>query len=282
MVDFGIVWLYYDLGGIYMLQYERFEKIMDLLETQPTIRVADLVSVLGASESTIRRDIAQLDEEGRLRKVFGGAVSLELESGQRTNRNVNAPKRTVDVKEQTQVDEKTQVAACAASLIENGDLVYLDAGTTTGSMIEHIKCHDAVYVTNGARHALQLARRGFKVYLLSGQVKVSTEAIIGYDAVGSLQKYHFSKCFIGTDGIDLSSGLTTSDIEESMVKTEAIQRSEKVYILADSSKFGLVAAITFAPLSAGQIITDRLPDDKYRSKADIKELNTVNNKKLHE
>ena len=262
-----------------MLQYERFEKIIDLLQEQSSVRVTDLVPILDASESTIRRDIAELDKEGRLRKVFGGAVSLDVQRNgdggyneHGTGRQVNVQRRDVDAKARRQVDEKTKVAACAAKLIEKGDLVYIDAGTTTGSMIEHINCWDATYVTNGARHAMDLARRGFKTYLLSGQMKASTEAIIGYDAVDSLRKYHFSKCFIGTDGVDLENGMTTSDIEESMVKVEAIRRSEAVYILADSSKFGLVASITFAPLEAGTIITDQLPDQSFRSQTEIIEL----------
>ena len=264
-----------------MLQYERFEKIIDMLRQQPSVRVTDLVPILDASESTIRRDIAELDKEGRLRKVFGGAVALEAKrpgngtngtAGADTARKVNVQHRDIDAKAKIRVDEKTKVAVRAAALIEEGDLVYIDAGTTTGSMIEHIDCYSATYVTNGVRHAIDLAERGFRTYLLSGLIKASTEAIIGYDAVDSLKKYHFDKCFIGTDGIDQENGLTTLDIEESMVKTEAIRRSMDVYVLADSSKFGLVAPVTFASLDAGTIITDRLPAEDYRTKADIIEL----------
>ena len=261
-----------------MLQYERFEKIIGMLQEQPSVRVTDLVPILDASESTIRRDIAELDKAGRLKKVFGGAVALDAQrqaegafysNGNGEGRKINVQRRDIDAKARRQVDAKAKVAVCAATLIESGDLVYIDAGTTTGSMIEHINCYDATYVTNGVRHAMELARRGFKTYLLSGQIKASTEAVIGYDAVDSLKKYHFNKCFIGTDGIDINSGLTTADIEESMVKTEAIRRSEKVFILADSSKFGLVASITFAPLESGTIITDQLLDKSYRSQTEI-------------
>lgn len=261
-----------------MLQYERFEKIIGMLQEQPSVRVTDLVPILDASESTIRRDIAELDKAGRLKKVFGGAVALDAQrqaegafysNGNGEERKINVQRSDIDAKARRQVDAKAKVAVCAATLIESGDLVYIDAGTTTGSMIEHINCYDATYVTNGVRHAMELAQRGFKTYLLSGQIKASTEAVIGYDAVDSLKKYHFNKCFIGTDGIDINSGLTTADIEESMVKTEAIRRSEKVFILADSSKFGLVASITFAPLESGTIITDRLLDKSYRSQTEI-------------
>ena len=264
-----------------MLQYERFEKIIDMLRQQPSVRVTDLVPILDASESTIRRDIAELDKEGRLRKVFGGAVALEAKrpgngtngtAGADTARKVNVQHRDIDAKAKIRVDEKTKVAVRAAALIEEGDLVYIDAGTTTGSMIEHIDCYSATYVTNGVRHAIDLAERGFRTYLLSGLIKASTEAIIGYDAVDSLKKYHFDKCFIGTDGIDQENGLTTLDIEESMVKTEVIRRSGKVYVLADSSKFGLVARIKFASLEAGTIITDKLPNQGFRSQTEIIDL----------
>lgn len=269
-----------------MLQYERFGTIMNKLQTQSSVRVSDLSRELGVSESTIRRDISDLAKAGRLKKVFGGAVPAEshTEAAGRTaaeaaddpdfvGRTINAVSRNVEEKARLQVDEKSEVAMRAAAMIEDGDLVYIDAGTTTGCMIDHIDCEGASFVTNGARHAIQLARRGFRVWLLSGRLKAKTEAVIGQGAVDSLQKYHFNKCFIGTDGVDQKCGLTTADIEESMVKTNAIERSQNVFILADSSKFGLVASVTFAPLDAGTIITDRLPDETYRRQAKVIELN---------
>lgn len=264
-----------------MLQYERFETILNKLEQQASVRVSELSKELGASESTIRRDIAELDKAGRLRKVFGGAISAaDAESAQASafggpalgRRTVNTVSRDLAEKELLQADEKTEVAAFAAQRIQDGDLIYIDAGTTTGHMIDHISCSGATFVTNGVRHALRLAQRGLQVYLLSGRVKRSTEAVIGHEAVESLGKYHFSKCFMGTDGIDETSGLTTADIEESMVKSAALARSGEVFVLADSSKFGLVAAVTFAPLAAGTIITDHLPDPAYCSQTKVVEL----------
>ncbi len=265
-----------------MLQYERFENILNKLQNQSSVRVAELAGEMGVSESTIRRDIADLAKAGRVRKVFGGAIPMETgtrsagaqgaeaeDPRESSRRQISAPRPNIHEKETIRVDEKSEVAAYAASLIEDGELIYIDAGSTTGSMIDQITCTGAAYVTNGVRHAIRLAEKGLKTYLLSGRVKASTEAVIGYEAVGSLQKYHFSKCFIGTDGIDEESGFTTADIDESMVKTEAIRRSGQVHILADSSKFGRVAAVTFAELSAGTIITDQVPDEQYRSQAEI-------------
>ena len=265
-----------------MLQYERFETILNKLQSQTSVRVADLSRELGVSESTVRRDIADLSKAGKLRKVFGGAVSINPAAGWSSldrqlnqtvqSRQVNTKSRNLKEKEAFQADEKMEVAAYAAGLIEDGDMVYIDAGTTTGSMIDHINCTGATFVTNGARHAIRLAARGLSTYLVSGKVKPSTEAIIGHEAAGSLQRYHFTKAFIGTDGVDEECGLTTADIEESMVKAEAISRATEVYILADGSKFGLVASMTFAPLDAGTIITDRLPEKSYRDIAKLIEL----------
>ena len=110
------------------------------------------------------------------------------------------------------------------------------------------------------------------IYPSSIQAGTTNRLIIGGQALNGAQKYHFTKCFIGTDGVDETCGLTTADIEESMVKTEAIARSGMTYILADSTKFGLVASITFAPLEAGVIITDRVPYERYREKANYLEL----------
>ena len=266
-----------------MLQYERFETILNKLQRQSSVRVTDLSQELGVSESTIRRDISDLAKAGKLQKVFGGAVQAEpAPAGEgrgadgpafgKDGRRINTRSRDLWEKESLQAAEKAEVAARAAELIEDGDLVYIDAGTTTGRMIDHITCRGATFVTNGARHAIRLAARGFNTYLLAGRMKTATEAIIGHEAVDSLQKYHFTKCFIGTDGVDETCGLTTADIEESMVKTEAIARSGMTYILADSTKFGLVASITFASMDAGVIITDRVPYERYREKANYLEL----------
>ena len=248
-----------------MLTQERYHSILSIINEKHAVTVSELSQLLDTSESTIRRDLTALDQLGKLKKVFGGATSIKQTIG-----FIEDPTST---KETLMQEEKTEIARYCATLINDTDFVYIDAGTTTGCMIDHIDCEGASFVTNGARHAIQLARRGFRVWLLSGRLKAKTEAVIGQGAVDSLQKYHFNKCFIGTDGVDQKCGLTTADIEESMVKTNAIERSQNVFILADSSKFGLVASVTFAPLDAGTIITDRLPDETYRRQAKVIELN---------
>lgn len=99
-----------------------------------------------------------------------------------------------------------------------------------------------------------------------------TEAVVGTDAVESLKKYNFTKCFIGTNGIDTERGFTTPDIDESMVKTTAIDQSYVSYILADHTKFGIITSVSFADIQKACIITDYTTDKKYIKHTIVKEV----------
>lgn len=163
------------------------------------------------------------------------------------------------------------IAQYAASLIEDNDYVFIDAGTTTEKMIDYIDNHTASYMTNGIIHAQKLAQRGFKVNIIGGTLKRVTLSIIGACAVKSIANYNFTKCFMGANGIDIERGLTTPDLEEALIKEEVIKRSNDAYVLTDSSKFDQVFAVTFSDLKEVCIITDRLDNALYRKHALIKE-----------
>ena len=139
-------------------------------------------------------------------------------------------------------------------------------------ILEHLPKDGVSYVTNGVDHAIKMADRGLRVFTISGLLKGRTESLVGVDAVESIKKYNFSRSFMGTTGIDIKQGFTTHDIEEARVKAEAIERSGVTYILADSSKFGVVSSVSFAPVSSGHIITDRLPDEELRKYTEIEEV----------
>ena len=234
-----------------MLTEKRQEEIVRLVYERESITVAELKEILHSSESTIRRDIIALDQEGRLTKVFGGAIAL------RTAQIVNKELSMVQKKD-LQIAEKQAIARYAASLIERDDCVYLDAGTSTGWMIEYIREAQATYVTNALSHAKRLADKGFHVILIGGEPKSSTDAIVGAEAVVNLQKYHFSKGFFGTNGVEQNGGFTTPDAREAMVKQTAVKNTQLAnrYFLATSSKFGKVYAVTFAGFEGGAILTE--------------------------
>ncbi|MFI3237833.1 MAG: DeoR/GlpR family DNA-binding transcription regulator [Lachnospiraceae bacterium] len=231
-----------------MLTRPRQDEILRLVNTNKSASVQELTELLDASESTIRRDIIALDAQGKLTKVFGGAVALE------TNEPVVEP--SMKEKVLLNIEQKREIAKIAANLIEQQDFVFIDAGSTTECMIDYITQMDATFVTNAISHAQKLAQKGLQVLLIGGMLKPVTEAIVGSEAVLNLQKYHFTKCFMGTNGVDELRGCTTPDIKEASIKQVVIQNTlpEHRYLLADASKFGTCSGVTFASLEEMNII----------------------------
>lgn len=233
-----------------MLTEERFAKILSILESKGSVTVQQLMTELNTSESTIRRDLTALDANGQLTKVHGGAIMK------------NAVYSTIDDevvhrKEQNR-KEKEKIAEYAAGLIQAGDFVYLDAGTTTEFMIDYITERRAVFVTNAIIHAKKLAEKGFTVYILGGEFKAVTEAIVGEEAVVTLEKYNFTKGFWGTNGVSLQKGFSTPELKEALVKKKSMESCQKCYILADKSKFNQISSVTFAPFENATVITNEM------------------------
>ena len=232
-----------------MLSEQRHRMILKLLEERRSVSVTELTKLLGISESTARRDIVILDREGKLRKVFGGAVLSD---------NVfSSAEATVSQRVEVHREEKKRIAKYAASLIQPKDFVYLDAGTTTGYMLDFLEGTEAFFVTNAVAHAQKLAAGGKNVILTGGTLKSSTEAVVGTTAVLSLKDYHFTKGFFGTNGVTKKSGCTTPDINEAMIKRTAMGQCRESYVLCDSSKFDHVSAVTFAPFSGVKFLTNQ-------------------------
>ena len=247
-----------------MLTERRQEEIVRLVYERESITVAELKEILNTSESTIRRDIITLDKEGRLTKVFGGAIALH--PAQIVNKELSMVQ-----KQELQTTEKQAIARYAASLIEPDDCVYLDAGTTTGWMIEYIRQEKATYITNALSHAKRLADKGFSVILIGGEPKSSTDAIVGGEAVLNLQKYHFSKGFFGTNGIDQKMAFTTPDINEALVKQVAMRntQAENRYVLTTSDKFYKIYAVTFSGFEGSVILTEKMPGESFWKNVNI-------------
>ncbi len=231
-----------------MLSEQRQAMILQYLEERRSVTVAELTEFLGISESTARRDITVLDKAGKLVKVFGGAVALES--------HYLAQEPTVAQKSEENQEEKQRIARYAASLVGPEDFVYLDAGTTTGYMLDFLEEKDAVFVTNAVAHAQRLAAMGCRVLLVGGTLKAATEAVVGASAARMLRDYHFTKGFFGTNGVSREAGFTTPDVNEALVKRTALEQCRRAYVLADHTKFQVVSAVTFASLEAALVLTD--------------------------
>ena len=239
------------IGSEKMLAEERFAKILSILEEEGSAEVSRLMEALGTSESTIRRDLNTLDARGMLVKVHGGAVLKDSPYQTRDDE--------VDLRKNRNVPEKTQIAAYAAGLIGDDDVVYLDAGTTTELMIQSGINRKALYVTNAVGHAKKLSSLGCTVYLLGGEFKGTTDAIVGEEAVVSLEKYNFTKGFFGANGVTREQGFTTPELKEALIKQKAMEHAKEAYVLADHSKFGEISSVTFAQMDKARILTDKAP-----------------------
>ncbi|MBR1669113.1 MAG: DeoR/GlpR transcriptional regulator [Butyrivibrio sp.] len=246
-----------------MLTHTRRDRIVDYINENNTVTVQELMSEFDASAATIRRDLSVLHDEKRILKVFGGATAI-------TNSDVNTFEPTMKAKSALNIDEKDRISRYAASLIYDDDFVYIDSGSTTLEMIKYIENTRAKYITNGIVHAKKLLEKNLNTMIIGGRCKVSTEAIIGPDCIDGIRKYHFTKAFMGTNGISVTAGFTTPDVDEALVKEEAVKHAYISYILADHTKFGQVSSVTFADITSCCIITDREVSKNYSSKTIIK------------
>lgn len=247
-----------------MLTDERMNRIVSITNEKHSITVQELMQFLDASESTIRRDLNTLDAEGKIKRVFGGAVAIDV--------IFHSKDDTVLTRKQQNIEEKIKIAKYAASIIKPNDFVYLDAGTTTELIIDFITDKNITFVTNGFSLAKKLSQAGFLTYMPGGEVKYPTEAIVGEEAVESLNKYNFTIGFWGTNGIDLKNGFSTPDVKEALMKKASMSRTDKRYILTDSSKFSELSCVNFCSFNNAFVITTNLKDEKYKQCENITEV----------
>ena len=247
-----------------MLTQERYQSILSMVNEKGAVTVAELADWLNISESTVRRDLTALDELGKLKKVFGGATAIARREG--------IYEDSVSMRETLMREEKTEIARYSAGLINNADFVFIDSGTTTSRLIDFIDNNQATYVTNGIVHARKLVQKGLNAYLIGGKVKGATEAVVGAEGIANLKNFNFSKAFMGTNGIDVTAGFTTPDIEEAMMKEAAVNTSYMAFVLADHTKFRRVFSVTVSQLKKCCIITDAAPDNRYARETVIKEV----------
>lgn len=248
-----------------MLAEERLSQIMRLLAERRSVTLQELCEELGASESTIRRDLTELARLGKLNKVHGGATVSDT--------RFLADEPSMAAKEELAIEQKRAIGKAAAALITAEDFVFIDAGTTTLAMVTALggAALGAGYVTNGVAHARLLAQKGCRVFLPGGLLRPQTEAIIGAAALASLEQYNFTKAFMGVNGVTLDAGFTTPDPEEAAVKASAVRRAREAWFLADDSKFARIYPAVIAPLREGAILTNRCPNPKYRQFTLVKE-----------
>jgi len=218
-----------------------------------------------SSESTIRRDLALLEEQGLLKRIHGGA----------TLPTSKIAEPTMEDKSSKNLQDKHIIAKAAASMIRDGDCVYLDASTTVAEMIPFVTNKNIVIVTNGLMHVEALSSANIPTYLLGGQIKIKTKAIIGSVAQENLKQYRFDKCFLGMNGVDVKFGFTTPDLEEAMIKKLAIEFAEQSFVLVDYSKFAKIYFAKVADIEKATILTTNVANETIKEYVDTTSLKVV-------
>lgn len=238
-----------------MLPEERKQIICNYINENQSATTLELMELCHSSEATIRRDLTDLNKSGLISKVHGGAIAIQNKItsdymvSERTEKNQN---------------EKQVLARYAAELINDNDLVFIDAGTTTVYIIDYVTAKNVTFVTNAITHAMKITQKGYPVYLTGGFLKASTEALVGTNCYEDLLRYHFSIGFFGTNGVTHAEGFTTPDPEEAKIKECALSRTHSPYILCDHSKFRATAPISFAGYNQACIITIGTIPESYK------------------
>jgi DeoR/GlpR family transcriptional regulator of sugar metabolism len=238
-----------------MLANQRREKILELLREDGSAKVINLAKIFKVSEVTIRQDLEKLEQDGFITREHGGAFL----------KNVENSVRSFTILNQDNIGQKQTIAKKAAELIESGDTIILDSGSTTSEIAKNLIGRNGItIITNALNIALMLgAEPGIEVIVTGGEFKPPTLSLTGQKAATFFEDIHVDKLFLATAGISLKSGLTYPSINDIVVKKAMIDAADVTYLVADSTKIGKNAFASLGALSLiDYIITDALIDQK--------------------
>ena len=234
---------------------ERKQKILELLKQNTKLFVPELCKIFDVSSATIRNDLRELSNAGLIQRTHGGALlleqaSYELDTSQKEIKNVN---------------EKKALAQFAASLINDGDSIALDTGTTTMELAKQIcQKNGLTIVLNDIEIARFLEDNSTaNIVLAGGMLRRKFHCLIGNMAVRDLQSFQVDKAFMATNGISAKNGLSTPDMNVAEIKKTIMEISHEVIVITDSSKLGGISFARFAPITKiNRLIMDSKGDPK--------------------
>lgn len=236
---------------------ERREKILQLLTTNKEIKIFNLAQLFDISEVSIRRDLIKLESEDLLRRTYRGAIP--------TARVIR--EQSFKEKINKHLKEKKRIAALAVKMIQEGDKIFLDSGTTTLQIAQMIKNpQDLTVMTTSLPIAEGLGiYSGSRINLIltGGIYNPTYQSLVGSLTVKNLAQFHVNKTFMGIDGLSISNGLTTISTLEAEVGQAVLQITEELIVVADHSKIDKVGFVYIAPITkVHKLITDEHPDTK--------------------
>lgn len=222
------------MGRIQGIVSKRRDKILEYLKANNVVNTNELAGKLGISPLTLRRDLQALDDEGLVTRYYGGA---KLAPSPEDN---NSSKTSEENASDSQLYKKKHtIAKYAASLVNEGDTIFINSSTTALLILEYLGNKRVNVVTNNGKSLNSTIGPNVSLILTGGQVYERKQSLIGDFAVRILSSVTADKCFLGVSGIASDSGISTSVFQETLVNHEMIKRcSGPVYILTDSSKVG--------------------------------------------
>ncbi|MEW6230235.1 MAG: DeoR/GlpR family DNA-binding transcription regulator [Bacillota bacterium] len=232
-----------------MLAAKRRQEILELLEKMGSVSVAELSRMFQISEVTIRHDLTRMAREGLLCRAHGGAIPNKSASFE----------PPLAVRAQKNVEEKARIAQAAADLVNDGEVILLNDGTTTAQVAQKLTSKkNLTIVTNALNIANQLAGvADLRLILLGGLYRAVTETFVGPLVLQSLSQIRADKLFLGVDGFSLKHGVSSPNFLETEVNRAMIESAADVIVVADHSRFGSDTLYQIAPVSRiGMVVSD--------------------------
>jgi DeoR family transcriptional regulator of aga operon len=220
-----------------ILQNERYEAILTILNRLKKVSVQELTQRLGVSEVTVRKDLSFLEDRGKLVRVRGGAVLAEDQGHL----------RTIALRQAEHTAEKRSIARKARELIRPGETIFIDAGSTCAALAREIWDMELRVVTNSLDAILELIdSAGISLFSTGGSFRPEARSFIGPGALETIRAIQIETCFMGTTGFSQDGVFSSQNAIESQLKSTVIQASRRVVMLADHSKYGTTAFSVFA------------------------------------
>ena len=230
-----------------MVLTDRWTEILNYLRDKKFATVEEMMTEFNISRSTLRRDLIAMEERNLIIRTRGGAEIIEDNTDEEFS---------LEQVLNTNKAEKIKIAKKAAEKIKDGDIIFIDSGSTCYYIIDYIEAKDITVVTNGIAHIQKLMSKGINTYILGGYAKPELNLIIGEDTEKKVSMMNFDIAFLGTMGIDKDAGFTTALLIDGEVKRAVIKSSKECYILADKSKFNVRNIYTYGRFKDASVITD--------------------------
>lgn len=240
-----------------MLSFQRQEEIRHLLLQKKSVTVGEIAKRFGVSDETVRRDLAVLCSEGFCTKTYGGA-SLATRSTSLTSSNI---------KKNLCVGEKQLISRIAATQIKPNDCIFLDHSTTVAEICREIQTMHLTVVTNSMWVIRELSnQKNINLVVTGGNLSVDDQGMFGMETLNFLREHYFDKVFFSCKSLNLSKGIFDANAQVSAFRRTLCEQSDRSYLLADRTKFGIPGFVHTMPYSKLDfLITDKLPGDQWVS-----------------